>query len=216
MFKFDYKGYNFRCDIGTMTPKQYERLIDLLEDFKPRNICEMGSGESTKIFEKYKSRTGASLYSIEHDKFYARGNAVMFPLVEKINFKIGGIDFGDCSIYRGFEEWLGLQGKFDLVFSDGPNDTLPYNYNNLIYSRIQVVDFPILDKLSDNSIVMYHDCQLTEAKNTLEKFEDELLKRGFAFSKEEIVEDNMEVVKYNENVLGFCPNLLIYKCNPKN
>lgn len=36
------------------------------------------------------------------------------------------------------------------------------------------------------------------------------------FSKEEIIEDNMEVVKYNKNILGFCPNLMIYKCKRKN
>jgi hypothetical protein len=39
-----------------MTPKQYEIMIDLLEETKPKRICELGSGQSTEIFEEYQNK----------------------------------------------------------------------------------------------------------------------------------------------------------------
>ena len=48
----NYKDYTYEHTNCAMTPIQYEHLIDLLKNFKPKRICELGSGESTKIFEK--------------------------------------------------------------------------------------------------------------------------------------------------------------------
>lgn len=50
---FTYKEHTFCCDIGMMTRCQYEKLIDMLDEIRPMRICELGSGQSTEIFEKY-------------------------------------------------------------------------------------------------------------------------------------------------------------------
>ena len=49
----DYKGYSCWSDLGMMTPAQYIKMIDLLEEYHPSNICELGSGQSTEIFDYY-------------------------------------------------------------------------------------------------------------------------------------------------------------------
>ena len=69
----NYKDYTYEHTNCAMTPIQYEHLIDLLKNFKPKRICELGSGESTKIFEQYISTNNdTTLVSIEHDNKYKR------------------------------------------------------------------------------------------------------------------------------------------------
>jgi hypothetical protein len=55
-----------------------------------------------------------------------------------------------------------------------------------------------LDKLSDKSIVLYHDSERGNAKTTLEEFERLLLENGFKFKKELVNANNTrELTIYN-------------------
>lgn len=211
----DYKGYSFWCgDVGMMTPKQYMKMIDLLEETKPKRICELGSGQSTEIFETYqKYNKYISVFSIEHDKYFrTHKSVVMIPLKENTSFN----GYEKCTVYDGFEKWIEEQNKFDFVLIDGPNDTLPKNEHNLIYSRIQMLSFLLNDKLSDNAVIMYHDSNTEEAKNTLNEFERLLEKKNISYEKETILEDDKETVERNLNILEMCPELVIYKIKMSN
>lgn len=208
----DYKGYSFWCgDVGMMTPKQYIKMIDLLEETKPKRICELGSGQSTEIFETYqKNNKNVLVFSIEHDKYFrTHKSVVMIPLKENTSFN----GYEKCTVYDGFEKWLKEQDKFDFVLIDGPNDTLPKNEHNLIYSRIQMLSFLLLDKLNDNAIIMYHDSNLPEAKATLKEFEKLLDYCNIQYDKEVIAETDKQIIEYNVSILGICPELTIYKIN---
>ena len=59
-----YKSYDFQVNEigGTMLEDEYNKMIDILEAFKPHRICELGSGQSTQIFEKYSSKYIYLLY----------------------------------------------------------------------------------------------------------------------------------------------------------
>lgn len=207
MVQYKYNGYTFRCDIGTMTPKQYEIMIDLLEETKPKIICELGSGQSTEIFEEYQNKnTNIQLYSIEHNPhFNTHKSCIMFPLLENINY----LQHEGCVAYTGFNEWIDGQDNFDFILIDGPNDVLPVNINNIQYSRIQLLDF--INKLNPGSIVMYHDSNVSEAKTTLSEFEKLLGDNNIQYDKEVIVETNNQIIEYNVAALGMCPELTVYK-----
>lgn len=179
----EYKGYHFEVQSqGTMTQFQYEDLIKLLEQKKPKRICELGSGQSTKIFEQYCKRYNAYLVSIEHNEEWKKENSIIFPLVEYSSLKIGDKFFFNCNKYEGFEQWLEKQEPFDFVLIDGP---LGWGFRQgYSYNRIQIVDFPLMNKLNQNSIVLYHDSQRKNAKTTLEEFEKILSEKGIRiFSK---------------------------------
>lgn len=211
----DYKGYSFWCgDVGMMTPKQYIKMIDLLEETKPKRICELGSGQSTEIFETYQNNYKyVSVFSIEHDKYFrTHKSVVMIPLKENTSFN----GYEKCTVYDGFEKWLEEQNKFDFVLIDGPNDTLPKNEHNLIYSRIQMLSFLLLDKLNDNAVIMYHDSNTEEARNTLDEFEKLLEEKNISYEKETILEDDKETLEYNIKILEMCPELVIYKIKMSN
>ena len=213
MFHFDYKDYSFWCDIGMMTPLQYIRMINLLEEFKPQRVCEFGSGQSTDIFNVYSKKENVTAYSIEHDIYWNTHKSIMMPLIENAQLVVGGHVYDNCTKYQGFEEWLEQQNKFDFVLVDAPNDGIPNNNQGLEYARIQIVDFVLMDKLNDESIVMYHDSERDIAQKTLNEFERLLKEYKYNYKKEIVVEKDKEIFEYNEKILGVCPQLTVYKIN---
>ena len=210
MFNFSYKDYDFICDIGTMTPTQYIHMINLLEKYTPKRICEFGSGESTKIFNRYVVDTNSIVQSIEHDSYWNRYNSTMMNLIEDTQLNINNYTYNKCNIYQGFEDWLNIQDCFDFVLIDAPNDGIPTNSMSLKYARIQLLDFILLNKLNDKSIVLYHDSERDIAQNTLNEFERLMKEYNYKYEKEIIIEKDKKIIKYNEDILGVCPQLTIY------
>lgn len=187
----EYKGYEFQSCIygGTMTDEEYIRMIDILEEFNPNRICELGSGQSTLLFEHFCKNKCKKLFSIEHDEEYKREDTVLFPLIENTEVDIDSHIYGDCNKYDGFEEWIERQDKFDFVLVDGP---IGYGFRESYkYSRVQLLSFIIFDKLNDESIVLYHDSERENSKTTLSEFERLLLEKDFSFEKELLNENNM-------------------------
>ncbi len=209
MIHIDYKGYSCWSDLGMLTPCQYIKMIDLLEEFKPDNICELGSGQSTEIFETYCNKTNAKLHSIEYDIYYmTHKNNVKMQLIENTSININNCLYNNCTIYKELEDWLLKQNKFDFILIDGPNDTLPNNDKNIQYSRIQLLSF--INNLSNKSIILYHDSNAINADKTLNEFERQLSLNSFKYDKEIIKETNKEIIEYNNKYLGLCPELIIY------
>lgn len=193
-----YKDYTFNPDKcgGTMTEEEYMKMIDILEDFSPNRICELGSGQSTLVFEQFCKFHGKRMFSIEHDEAYKRENTVMLPLIEGTEINVNGKTYGDCNRYDGFEEWLKKQGRFDFILIDGP---IGYAFRELYkYSRVQLLSFVLLDKISNKAVVLYHDSERGNAKTTLKEFEKLLSEKGFKFKKELVNANNTrELTIYN-------------------
>lgn len=192
-----YLDFEFNVNPASLTVDEYMGVIDILEDFKPKRICELDSGQSSQIFETYCDKYNAKLYSIEHDSFYENEHSIMLPLIdEETNININGHLYEGCNKYDGLEEWLENQDKFDFILIDGP-----YGYGerlNYAYSRIQLLSFILFDKITDNAYVLYHDSERENAKPTLNEFERLLTENNFIFEKS-IINDTPELTIYKIN-----------------
>lgn len=175
----EYKGYEFNTNDGTMTISQYKYLIDLLEEYQPKRICEFGSGQSTLIFEKYCQKTGAYLVSIEHDLKWKKKQSIIFNLIQNSTLTVKDRVFENCNKYEGLESWLETQEPFDFIFIDGPPGWgFRQKYK---YGRVQVIDFLLLNKLTKQSIVLVHDSQRENIQRTLRQFQKILFERNYEF-----------------------------------
>lgn len=184
MKDYNYKDYTYRASYGggTMFFNQYNTIIDLLQSQKPKRICQLGCGQTTNIFQQYCTKNkDIILFSIEHDGHWAHINTILFPIVQKSNITILGNIYNNTNYYRGFEEWLSTQKPFDFISIDGPPGWgFRQNYK---YGRVQILSFILLNKINHNSIVLFHDSQRRNAKNTLAEFQKLLKEKEFNFQK---------------------------------
>ena len=192
----NYKDYEYNSFVWTMTDDQYKILIDSLEAYRPNRIIELGGGQSTRIFQKYKSKYNCQFFSIEHDSDYSCANTVLFNLVENTSINIGKEFYTNINKYDGLENWLSNQDKFDFVLIDGP---FGYGFReNYDYGRVQLLSFVLLDKLSDNTIIFVHDTERINMQKTLNEFEMLLIRNNFNFNKQ---------------IINDIPQLAIFKIN---
>ena len=177
-----YKNYSFECNGGSLSQEQNEYFIDLLEKYKPKNICELGCGQSTVIFKKYCELNGGNLLSIEHDKDY-----VQHDNTKLLKFVIGNfMDYGNSNYYVGLEDVIKECGEpFDFILIDGPIGT----DKSLVYSRIQAIDFILFDKMADNCIMLIHDTNRNGEKNTVIEIEKLFNKKKYRFEKDIITDE---------------------------
>ena len=192
----NYKDYEYNSFAWTMTDDQYKILIDSLEAYRPNRIIEFGGGQSTRIFQKYKSKYNCQFFSIEHDSDYSCENTVLFNLVENTSINIGKEFYSNINKYDGLENWLSNQDKFDFVLIDGP---FGYDFReNYDYGRVQLLSFVLLDKLSDNTIIFVHDTERINMQKTLNEFEMLLIRNNFNFNKQ-IINDISQLAIFKIN-----------------
>ena len=192
----NYKDYEYNSFAWTMTDDQYKILIDSLEAYRPNRIIELGGGQSTRIYQKYKSKYNCQFFSIEHDSDYSCENTVLFNLVENTSINIGKEFYSNINKYDGLENWLSNQDKFDFVLIDGP---FGFDFReNYDYGRVQLLSFVLLDKLSDNTIIFVHDTERINMQKTLNEFEMLLIRNNFNFNKQ---------------IINDIPQLAIFKIN---
>lgn len=173
--------YQFENSHMGITEDEYIDIIQLLEIRKPKRIIELGTGYSTKIFKTYIKRHGGEIFSIEHNDEFSDDNVVIMPLEENTSLEVRGMSFGTCNKFVGLEDWLENQQKFDFILIDAP---FGFGFREKYkYSRVQTLSFVLLDKITDDAVVMYHDSQRANAKSTLREFERLLRIKGFMFNK---------------------------------
>ena len=120
-------------------------LYRILNDVHPRNILEMGLGQSTKLISSYMDNIGKTEdyhhYVVEHNKSWIdffmstfevsnRTEIVNLPAVHEA-MDVPGNNGKDVFHYDGFEQALGDK-KFDLILIDGPN-------GSEVYSRVDII-----------------------------------------------------------------------------
>lgn len=177
-----YRDYYFECNGGSLSQNQNEYFIDLLEKYKPKNICELGCGQSTLIFKKYCEINGGKLLSIEHDINY-----VMHDNTKLLDYTIGDfMGYSNCNYYIGLEKIIKESNKlFDFILVDGP-----IGVNGcLVYSRIQAIDFVLYNKISNNCVMLIHDTERVGEKNTIIELEKLLIDKKYTFEKNTVIDE---------------------------
>ena len=65
-----YMNYQYKVNAFSVTNIQALQIIGILEQFRPNNIIEYGTGITTDIFEFYCEKYNKNLLTIEHSTKY--------------------------------------------------------------------------------------------------------------------------------------------------
>ena len=159
-----------RAAIGYPTMYALYRILD---EFQPKNILEMGLGQSTKMIGSYvrwKVEQGDECHHkiVEHDRSWIDFFMNSFELssgTEVVQLDLKKVELDDLqmgktevNMYDSFSERLNNQ-KYDLIFIDGP-------FGSPIYSRMDIIDL-LPECLSDSFILMMDDAERDGEQNTL-------------------------------------------------
>ena len=150
---------NYEDNTFSFTKTQIDFLCNLLNTKNPKNILEYWCWVTTKILNDYvKTDSMANYISIEHDKKYKLNDHVhIFKLVDDPNIK--------SNLYEWLEYYIqSLDKKFDFIIIDGPFWwDLKYNY-----TRLQMIDPILYDKLADEWFILIHDSQRESTIKSIE------------------------------------------------
>jgi len=163
-------------------------LYRILDEYQPKNILEIGLGQSTKMIGAYiKSKVEAGElckhYVVEHDfswiNFFknmhqlSSGTEIVQLDLLKAPINEEGIEPTYVNLYKGFKEKFANE-KFDLIFIDGP-------FGSPLYSRMDIVDL-LPDCLTDSFVLMLDDAERTGEQNTLKIFKNILNEAQIKYS----------------------------------
>lgn len=98
-------------------------LIELLEQYRPKSILELGSGASSIATARYASKTGAALLSIDHEEKFAektRDTIEKWGFSEALELRIASIIDNDGCLFYDKKVISSSRRSFDFVFLDGP------------------------------------------------------------------------------------------------
>lgn len=132
-------------------------LKKILEDTKPKNILEFGSGSSTLIFIEYLQNFDCTLTSVDEDKAYLDGtkklSSKFFSDISSINFvhapKKHELIKDGIKIYYDLPDYF-YDNNFDFVFIDGPSLSIDGKKNKLAVNT----NISDLLKYGDPSIII--------------------------------------------------------------
>lgn len=107
----------------TLAQPVVRRLLQRLDELRPRRILEVGSGLSTLFLAQHAARTGADLVCLEHDPRFARRTATLLEqhgLAAAATLVVAPLHPRNVSTasYPWYD--VALDGQFDFVLLDGP------------------------------------------------------------------------------------------------
>ena len=160
-----YMNYQYKVNAFSVTNIQALQIIGILEQFRPNNIIEYGTGITTDIFEFYCEKYNKNLLTIEHSTKYQRESSVMFKLNFKGNVVIKDVKYKNTNIYEGLEDFFkSYKKKFDFVLIDAPHG----EKKTYKYGRLQMIDLLVFDLLEDEGYFLIHNTEKPSVKNSLE------------------------------------------------
>lgn len=153
-------------------------LYRIYNDIKPKQILELGLGESTRLAYQYSKYNPAScLTIIEQDinwlKFFSNEIYNIEPNTILIEIEKRSIEGHDVYHYQNLPEKLGSK-KFDLINVDGP-------WGSVNYSRHQIVDLVEKDFLAEKFIILLDDYNRNGEKQTAERLREMLKRKNIPF-----------------------------------
>ena len=142
-------------------------LYRILDNAKPRNILEMGMGQTSRLTSQYVAycNSGATLDIIENDADWIATYRPQLAQSEHIkvhqrDLELFTYDRTECRKYKNLNEIVG-NTKYDLIIIDGPwgaEQKLP---------RSNVLDLIKNHNLADDFIIIFDDAERKGEQNTI-------------------------------------------------
>ena len=155
----------------------------ILNEAKPKNILELGLGQSTRMLAQY-AQTNSNIKHliVEHDKNWIEFFANEYRLPKNSNIvqlELENREFkedAEVLCYKDFAKVL-KNRKFDFISIDAP-----FGFNAKIYARIDILEI-IPQCLAENFVVVIDDYNRKGEKNTVSEIEKLLTENGIKYSK---------------------------------
>lgn len=185
-------------------------LYRILDEFQPKNILEMGLGQSTKMigtYIKWKCENDEKCKHIvvEHDNTwidffknsFELSNATEIIQMDLIKAKIdiyNGTQT-EVNMYKDFKKYLNGK-KFDLIFIDGP-------FGSSMISRIDIIDL-LPECLNNSFIFMLDDAERLGEQNTLKMVTNILRENSIKYAQNYYSGEKSTAIITSENLHFFC------------
>lgn len=159
---------NFSLHYGAANYSFLYLLYRILDEFKPRNILELGLGQSTKLTTQYINNSGhdKNLVVIDDDEKWINNFSKKLSLNDNIFIKNAELEKFVFQSSKNFKykniKNIINKKKFDLVIIDGPVGM------NQEYPRSNILE--IINNLKEDFIVIMDDHDRTGEKNTINEF----------------------------------------------
>ena len=146
-------------------------LYRSLDTFQPKNILELGLGQTTKMISRYASSHKNVRHTVvEHDKSWISFFQTQYELSP--SSKIIHLPLRKRAVYKEDREVIAYSGfqkafkdkKFDFISIDGP-----FGYMAKIYSRVDVLKI-IPGSLADSFVIFLDDSNRPGEMHTIAEF----------------------------------------------
>ena len=162
-------------------------LYRILNDAEPKNILELGMGQTTKLTSQFANYFNDSkLTVLESDEVWIEKFSKQLNISENIN--ICHMDLENVTIegtsntrFKGVLDIV-ADDKFDLVVIDGPQGFVVEDgvSRELDYSRPNILEL-IPNNLADDFIIIIDDFNRQGEQNTMSKVKELLSREGIQF-----------------------------------
>lgn len=149
-------------------------LYRILDEIKPKNILELGLGQSSKMISQYADHNSDVSYQVvEHDLHWINFFSKNFTLTKNINIVNLAFTYENYKkainvrVYEKFAENFGDK-QFDLISIDAP---IAGDMKD--YARIDVIKI-LPNSLAENFVIMLDDVNRIGEQNTLSEIIDKL------------------------------------------
>ena len=157
-------------------------LYRILDETKPKNILELGMGETTRMIQKYKKvlNPEANCITVEHDKKWIelkKNSWLSSDLINVVNAELGEVVVNG----KNTRQYLNLPGhlasfskRFNLIVIDGP-------FGSENYSRYNIIELIKEGFLDDDFIIIMDDYNREGEKETIGELKKALTEKGIGF-----------------------------------
>lgn len=180
-----FNNTSFSLNNGAANYSFMYTLFRILDEINPKNILELGLGQTTKLTTQYANFfKDSKLLTVDGDqdwidvfseKLTCEGNiSIVQQDTEKFMYnETENLRYKDLSN-------IVKDDKFDLIIIDGPNGFFPETGELLTYSRSNI--WNLLDNnLAEDFVIIIDDYERLGEKNTMNRVEELLNEKGIEF-----------------------------------
>jgi hypothetical protein len=178
------KKRNFSLNNSASNYSFMYTLFRILDEVNPKNILELGLGQTSKMTSQYANHfPDSKLTIVDGDQVWIDVFSEKFEISENIDILQCDTEMFDYNgtenlRFANLEDIVG-DNKFDLIIIDGPQGFI-FNpkYHLFDYSRSNI--WNLLDNLADEFVIIIDDYNRQGEKNTMSRLQELLNERNIS------------------------------------